>query len=78
MAFVPCTDPFLLYSKFESNFPVDKLSFSYGVCWNAFKRIAQAKQLSASDKEWVFSRTARTVYSIADDMESGEGLAAKM
>eukprot|EP01043_Picozoa_sp_COSAG02_P113054 COSAG02_NODE_49282_length_327_cov_66.000000_1_plen_45_part_10 len=45
MAFVPCTDPFLLYSKFESNFPVDKLSFSYGVCWNAFKRIAQAKQL---------------------------------
>ena len=57
---------------------MDKLSFSYGVCWNAFKRIAQAKLLSASDKEWVFSRTARTVYSIADDMESGEGLAAKM
>jgi L-fuconolactonase len=25
---------------FESNFPVDKVSVSYRVCWNAFKRIA--------------------------------------
>ena len=26
---------------FESNFPVDKQSCSYVVCWNAFKRLAQ-------------------------------------
>ncbi|MFH1381924.1 MAG: amidohydrolase family protein [Chloroflexota bacterium] len=27
---------------FESNFPVDRVSYSYGVMWNAFKRIAAA------------------------------------
>ncbi len=26
---------------FESNFPVDKGMFSYGVLWNAFKRLTQ-------------------------------------
>ena len=55
--------------QFESNFPVDKLSFSYGVCWNAFKRIAEAKQLTVTDKEWLFSRTARTVYGLGDEDE---------
>lgn len=64
--------------QFESNFPVDKLSFSYGVCWNAFKRIAEAKHLSVEDKEWVFSRTARTVYSLTHDLGSGEGSEAKL
>ena len=27
-------------AMFESNFPVDKGSFSYATCWNAFKRLA--------------------------------------
>ena len=49
---------------FESNFPVDKLSFSYGVCWNAFKRVAAKANLSAEDKEWAFAKTARTVYNL--------------
>jgi predicted TIM-barrel fold metal-dependent hydrolase len=45
---------------FESNFPVDKGSFSYRVCWNAFKRLAAG----ASDEERaaLFSGTAVEVY----------------
>jgi len=49
----------------ESNFPVDKLSFSYVVCWNAFARVVQAKDLSTSDREAVFFGTAARVYKLA-------------
>ena len=45
---------------FESNFPVDKLSCSYGVLWNAFKKIADG--FSASEKDALFCNTARRVY----------------
>ncbi|BDD93621.1 amidohydrolase family protein [Pandoraea sp. XJJ-1] len=45
---------------FESNFPVDKGMFSYGVLWNAFKRLASA--MSADEKAALFSRTAASVY----------------
>lgn len=45
---------------FESNFPVDKLSCSYGVLWNAFKKIAQG--MSATEKAWLFHDTAKRVY----------------
>ena len=45
---------------FESNFPVDKGSYSYAVCWNAFKRLASAA--SAAEKADLFSGTARRVY----------------
>lgn len=38
---------------FESNFPVDKGSFSYAVCWNAFKRLASGA--SADEKTKLFS-----------------------
>ncbi len=31
---------------FESNFPVDKASYSYCAIWNAFKRITQATRLT--------------------------------
>ncbi len=45
---------------FESNFPVDKHSFSYLVLWNAFKRVAA--DLSASEKSALFYDTAARVY----------------
>ncbi|MFN3255790.1 MAG: amidohydrolase family protein [Ilumatobacter sp.] len=45
---------------FESNFPVDRLAISYGVLWNAFKRLAS--QYSESERELLFAGTARRVY----------------
>jgi predicted TIM-barrel fold metal-dependent hydrolase len=47
-------------SMFESNFPVDKGACSYGVLWNAFKRIAA--QYSADEKAALFSGAAARVY----------------
>lgn len=61
--------PFYLYCieqcgasrcMFESNFPVDKVSYSYTVMWNAFKRIA--KGFSASEKAELFHNTSATAY----------------
>ena len=43
---------------FESNFPVDKISGSYAVYWNAFKRLAAGA--SAADKAALFRDTARS------------------
>jgi predicted TIM-barrel fold metal-dependent hydrolase len=48
---------------FESNFPVDKVSFSYNVMWNAFKRMS--KGFSASERAAMFHDTAARVYRIA-------------
>ena len=48
---------------FESNFPVDKVSFSYNVCWNAFKRLASGA--SASEKAALFHDTAVRFYRLA-------------
>ena len=45
---------------FESNFPVEKLSCSYGVLWNAFKRIAA--NYSATERDALFHDTAARVY----------------
>lgn len=45
---------------FESNFPVDKLSTPYGVIWNAFKKMTA--DMSAQDRTYLFSDTARRVY----------------
>ena len=45
---------------FESNFPVDKVSSSYGVLWNAFKRITSG--YSADDKAKLYHDTAVRVY----------------
>ena len=45
---------------FESNFPVDKLSCSYRVIWNAFKRITGG--CSAEEKAALFHDTAARVY----------------
>ena len=48
---------------FESNFPVDKASCSYGVLWNAFKRIAAGA--SAVEKADLFRDTAHRFYRVS-------------
>ena len=45
---------------FESNFPVDKVSCSYAVLWNSFKRLAAG--FSAAEKADLFHDTACRVY----------------
>ncbi len=45
---------------FESNFPVDKISYSYTVMWNAFKRISM--DFSPGDRAALFYNTAVKVY----------------
>ena len=45
---------------FESNFPVDKASYSYNVMWNAFKRMS--KDFSTSERASLFHDTAARVY----------------
>ncbi len=45
---------------FESNFPVDKGSYSFGTCWNAFKRLTAGA--SAAERQSLFEGTARRVY----------------
>jgi predicted TIM-barrel fold metal-dependent hydrolase len=47
-------------AMFESNFPVDKGSYGYGVFWNACKRLAQGA--SADEKANLFHGTASRVY----------------
>jgi predicted TIM-barrel fold metal-dependent hydrolase len=47
-------------AMFESNFPVDKGSYGYGVCWNACKRLARGA--SASEKADLFHGTASRFY----------------
>ncbi len=48
---------------FESNFPVDKVSCSYAVLWNAFKRIADG--FTAEEKRAMFHDTAARVYRLS-------------
>ena len=49
---------------FESNFPVDKASYSYVAIWNAFKRISHSYSKPAERKA-LFHDTAADVYKIA-------------
>jgi L-fuconolactonase len=49
---------------FESNFPVDKVSFSHHVLFNAFKRFS--KGYSASERAALFHDTAARAYRISD------------
>jgi L-fuconolactonase len=44
----------------EGNFPVDKVSMSYTVLWNTYKRITQ--EMSQEDRALLFSGTAKKVY----------------
>lgn len=55
-AFGPCR------CMFESNFPVDKTSFSYAVLWNAFKRLS--RDFTADERAHLLSRTAGHFYAI--------------
>ena len=48
---------------FESNFPVDKVSYSYNVLYNAFKRLSAG--YSAAERAAMFHDTAARVYRIA-------------
>ncbi len=45
---------------FESNFPVDKLSLSYSILWNGFKKIVA--DFSDDEKDAMFRGTASQVY----------------
>lgn len=45
---------------FESNFPVDKVSCSYNVLWNAFKRITA--HYSSAEKAALYHDTATRIY----------------
>jgi predicted TIM-barrel fold metal-dependent hydrolase len=47
---------------FESNFPVDKVTSSYAVYWNLFKRIASGA--SATEKKAMFLDTAARFYKL--------------
>jgi len=47
---------------FESNFPVDGVSYGYGTLWNAFKRLTG--DLSAGEQDALFRGTAARVYHI--------------
>ena len=67
--FVEALAPFVTYSiekfgpdrcMFESNFPVDKVSLSYHVLYNAFKRVSQG--YTASERANLFHDTAARVY----------------
>jgi predicted TIM-barrel fold metal-dependent hydrolase len=49
-------------SMFESNFPVDKVSYSYTVMYNAFKRMTKGH--STSERAAMFHDTAARVYRI--------------
>lgn len=48
---------------FESNFPVDKGSYSYRTGWNAFKRLTAG--CSASERQQLFEGTAGRLYRLA-------------
>ena len=45
---------------FESNFPVDRLSVSYHVIWNAFKKMVA--DFSEAEKHALFYGTAERIY----------------
>ena len=49
-------------SMFESNFPVDKVSYSYNVMYNAFKRLSSG--YSPSERAAMFHDTAARVYRV--------------
>ena len=45
---------------FESNFPVDRLSLSYRILWNALKILTA--EMSPGERTALFSGTARRIY----------------
>jgi L-fuconolactonase len=61
--FATCIEAFGIdRCMFESNFPVDKVSASYGVLWNSFKRITAG--CSSPEKAKLYHDNAARVYSL--------------
>ena len=60
---------------FESNFPVDKLSYSYGVVWNAFKRMTE--KFSQTERAALFHDTAARVYRLPSNIQRQEAARAE-
>ena len=59
-----CIDKFgAARCMFESNFPVDRISYSYVSVWNAFKIIARG--CSDAERDALFHDTAVRVYGLA-------------
>jgi L-fuconolactonase len=50
---------------FESNFPVDKVSYGYGTVWNAFKRMTTG--FSQTERSALFHDTAFRTYRLGAD-----------
>lgn len=51
-------------SMLQGNLFVDKVSMSYTVLWNAYKRITNEAGFSESDRALLFSGTAKKVYKL--------------
>ena len=49
-------------AMFASNFPADKGGYSYGVMWNAFKKLTAS--CSPAERDALFHGTARRIYAI--------------
>src|SRR5262249_10173492 len=67
-AYKPYIDTFIAALRpgrglFVNNFPPPRVSSSYAVVWNAFKRLAA--NFSADEKAKLFSGTAKRVYRLA-------------
>ena len=61
--FLHCVENFgVERCMFESNFPVDRASFSYHLLWNAFKRVAA--KFSPSERAALFYGNAARIYRI--------------
>ena len=61
-----CIDTFTpTRCMFESNFPVDKVTCSYPVLWNTFKRLTQ--EYSESEQANLLSNTAKNFYGLSQD-----------
>lgn len=57
----PCIEAFSpARCMFESNFPVDRLTASYAVLWNAFKRVSES--YTKGERTELFSGTASRTY----------------
>jgi predicted TIM-barrel fold metal-dependent hydrolase len=54
---------------FESNFPVDKVSCSYAVLWNSFKRLVA--DFGEDEKQAMFHDTATRVYRLGSNAAAG-------
>lgn len=69
----PCVEAFgAARCMFESNFPVDRCSYRYKLCWNAFKRLAQG--CSGAERAQLFHDTAQRVYRL--EVPGGSPVAA--